>query len=379
MKRFLSVFLSLVLIFTCSSVVFAEEAEPLSAEEIAAMIDSGELKLDLVSMDDFYEKTTAVTIGDRSISPAMLNYSYITQYYSFLTTYGAYAANFGLNTSLGVSSLAGQACPMINGGTWQDYFLSAAVDSLLMNTALSRYAEENGIALTDEEKATALAGLEELEETAVANGFESGEAFLKATYGSGVTPDLLQEVSLDFALASKVYRQLDDSIVVTDDEVREQHPTIAVRHILTKAVADENGVYTDEAKEAAKARAEEIYNEWLAGEATEESFAALAEQYSEDAGSNTNGGLYDAVTKGQMVPEFDAFCFEEGRESGDTGIVYGESGAYAGYHVMYYVGEGDLENGRTTIRRERMNDMLNDLTGAYEVTYGPYISLAGLI
>ena len=45
MKRFLSVFLSLVLIFTCSSVVFAEEAEPLSAEEIAAMIDSGELKL----------------------------------------------------------------------------------------------------------------------------------------------------------------------------------------------------------------------------------------------------------------------------------------------------------------------------------------------
>lgn len=164
MKRFLSVFLSLVLIFACSSVVFAEEAEPLSAEEIAAMIDSGELKLDLVSMDDFYEKTTAVTIGDRSISPAMLNYSYITQYYSFLTTYGAYAANFGLNTSLGVSSLAGQACPMINGGTWQDYFLSAAVDSLLMNTALSRYAEENGIALTDEEKATALAGLEELEE-----------------------------------------------------------------------------------------------------------------------------------------------------------------------------------------------------------------------
>ena len=208
MKRFLSVFLSLVLIFTCSSVVFAEEAEPLSAEEIAAMIDSGELKLDLVSMDDFYEKTTAVTIGDRSISPAMLNYSYITQYYSFLTTYGAYAANFGLNTSLGVSSLAGQACPMINGGTWQDYFLSAAVDSLLMNTALSRYAEENGIALTDEEKATALAGLEELEETAVANGFESGEAFLKATYGSGVTPDLLQEVSLDFALASKKLLQM---------------------------------------------------------------------------------------------------------------------------------------------------------------------------
>lgn len=326
MKRFLSVFLSLVLILSCSSTVFAEN-EPLTAEEIAAMIDSGELTLDLVSLDDFYGKTTALTIGERSVSPALLNYSYITQYYTFLTTYGAYAANFGLNTSLGVSSLAGQACPMTSGGTWKDYFISAAVDSLLMNTALARYAEANGITLTEEERAASLAGLDNLEETASKNGFESSDAFLQATYGYGATVDLITDFSLEYTLASKAYQQLNDSITVTDDEVREQHPTIAVRHILTKAVADENGAYTDEAKEAAKAKAEEIYNEWLTGDATEESFAALAEQYSEDSGSNTNGGLYNSITPGQTVPEFDAFCFDDARTPGDTGIVYGESGA----------------------------------------------------
>ena len=146
MKRFLSVILSLLLILSCASFSFAEEAAaPLSAEEISAMIEDGTLDLNLVTLRDFYTKTTAVSIGDRSISPALLNYSYITQYYSFLTQYGAYAANFGLNTSLGVTSLMGQACPMLNGGTWMDYFLSAAIDSLLMNTALSRYAEENGV------------------------------------------------------------------------------------------------------------------------------------------------------------------------------------------------------------------------------------------
>ena len=42
-----------------------------------------------------------------------------------------------------------------------------------------------------------------------------------------------------------------------------------------------------------------------------------------------------------MVDEFDAFCFA-GHKPGDTGIVYGESGSYAGYHVMYFVGEGGL-------------------------------------
>ena len=379
MKHFLSVFLCLVLLLSCIPASFAEEDTSLTAEEISAMIDSGELDLDLVSFDDFFSKTTAVRIGDRSVSPAYLNYAYITQYYSFLTSYGAYASSFGLNTSLGISSLGGQSCPLTGGGTWRDYFLSAAIDSLLMNTALTQYAEENGITLTEEEKADALTGLDTLEETATANGFASTDAFLSATYGYGATVDLLSEFSLEFALATKAYQQLNAGIEITDDEVREQYPTIAVRHILTMGEPDENGTYTDEAKEAAKAKAEEIYHEWLSGEATEESFAALAEQYSEDGGSNTRGGLYDDVEKGQMVPEFDAFCFDESRQPGDTGIVYGESGSYAGYHVMYFVGEGNLETGRENLRIERMNTILDDLTGAYEVTYGPYIALAGLI
>ena len=118
------------------------------------------------------------------------------------------------------------------------------------------------------------------------------------------------------------------------------YATANVRHILVMAEADADGNYTDEAKAAAKARAEEILAEFESGDKTEERFAELAEKYSEDVGSNTNGGLYENVAKGQMVPEFDAFCFG-GHKPGDTGIVYGESGSYAGYHVMYFVGEGE--------------------------------------
>ncbi len=79
------------------------------------------------------------------------------------------------------------------------------------------------------------------------------------------------------------------------------YPVAQVRHILVKAEANEDGIYTDEAKATAKARAEELLAEWKAGDRTEESFAALAELHSEDTGSNTNGGLYDAAHKGQMV------------------------------------------------------------------------------
>ena len=72
----------------------------------------------------------------------------------------------------------------------------------------------------------------------------------------------------------------------------------------------------------------EILAEFNSGDKTEDSFAELANKYSEDEGSNTNGGLYENIAKGQMVQEFNDFCFAD-HKAGDTGIVYGESSSYA--------------------------------------------------
>lgn len=152
-----------------------------------------------------------------------------------------------------------------------------------------------------------------------------------------------------------------------------------VRHILVKAVADASGEYTDEAKAEAKAKAEEILAQWKSGEATEESFAALATELSEDAGSSENGGLYDTVAKGQMVEEFDEFCFE-GHKKGDTAIVYGESSSYAGYHVMYYVGEGELYSrilAKNDLLNEDMNSWFEELIAPYEAKRSFFIKLVG--
>ena len=119
------------------------------------------------------------------------------------------------------------------------------------------------------------------------------------------------------------------------------YPTANVRHILIQAEADEDGNWSDEALAAAKAEAERILAEWEAGEKTEESFAELARKYSTDPGSSENGGLYENIYKGRMVEAFNDFCFA-GHKSGDVDIVYGTNGAYAGYHVMYYVGDGEI-------------------------------------
>ena len=131
---------------------------------------------------------------------------------------------------------------------------------------------------------------------------------------------------------------------------RNDYNTVDVRHILFKvdtssldSKADDYQAKLEELKAGKKQEAENALQAWKAGDATEESFAALANKLSEDPGSNTNGGLYKQVYKGQMVSEFNDWCFDESRKAGDTGIVANDAagGSYIGYHVMYFVGTDD--------------------------------------
>ena len=114
------------------------------------------------------------------------------------------------------------------------------------------------------------------------------------------------------------------------------------RHILVSfegGTTDETTgttTYSDEEKAAAKTTAEEILNEWKSGEATEESFGELANAKSAD-GDGTTGGLYEDIYPGQMVTNFNDWCYDESRKPGDTGIVETEYG----YHVMYFVGDSE--------------------------------------
>lgn len=130
----------------------------------------------------------------------------------------------------------------------------------------------------------------------------------------------------------KVYMLLpgDEDSLPYDVKYRDEYAAKNVRHILfTKDVYGSD--------EDAEAKAQEILAQWQTGDATAQSFGALAEEYSADGGSNTNGGLYENVLKGVMVTEFNDWIFDETKQPGDTGIVKTTNG----YHVMYLDGEGN--------------------------------------
>lgn len=138
------------------------------------------------------------------------------------------------------------------------------------------------------------------------------------------------------------------TVVLFQDRSANDAPTVTVRHILIQAEVNEEGVYTDEAKAAAKARADEILNAFNQGDKSEASFAALAYLLTEDSGSRSSGGLYTVTEDSAYVEEFKNFAMGE-HQKGDTAVVYGESAAYAGYHIMFYV---DQLPARDVVARE---------------------------
>ena len=151
-------------------------------------------------------------------------------------------------------------------------------------------------------------------------------------------------------------------------------PLVNVRHMLAgfEGGTTENGTttYSDEEKAAAKEKAESWLQTWEDGDATEESFAALATENTTDPGSKDNGGLYENVYPGQMVSAFNNWCFDENRKAGDTGIV---ETSY-GYHVMYFVGQSDetyreylVKNDLTS---EDYTNWYNALVDALDMTVG---------
>lgn len=146
------------------------------------------------------------------------------------------------------------------------------------------------------------------------------------------------------------------------------YATVSFRHVLINAEdTDEDGTFSAEEIAAAEAEAQAIYDEWLAaGDTSAESFAELANTYSDDSGSNTTGGLYEDVYRNAMVEPVNDWIFADGRQEGDTGLVSYEGSNYTGTHILYFAGEADTtyaqELADNALRSEDYNTWMEGLT-----------------
>ena len=304
---------------------------------------------------DFISKLSADTVvatyGDQELTNGVLQVYYSRMVWDVVDAYSSYLSVIGLDITKPLSQQKVPEGEVLTGSeyfhyteelTWEQYFLIQALDTWRQQQTLVQMAETEEFQYPEglQEFLDALG--DSLDSQAAQNGYEDGNALVKKEMGASANVEYYKDYSEIYNKALEFYTYLYESMEPSESQVeayydanadmvgveKTTNPVIDVRHILLTPQVD-----TEESKAVCLERAEELLQQWKDGEATQESFAQLAGEHSKDPGSNTTGGLYEFVYQGDMVDAFDAWCFDESRKPGDTGIVETEYG----YHIMYFV------------------------------------------
>ena len=287
--------------------------------------------------------TVVATLGDRELTNGMLQLYYGRQLWDLVEEYGDYLSYLGLDLS---KPLSQQEFPYAEDMTWEHYFIEMAIDAWMQQQTLVLMAEAEDYKFPEglQDHLNALGAT--LDAQAVQNGLKDGNALVQKEMGANTDVEIYTQYSAIYNQAAEYYSALYESMEPSTEQVekyfdehadelyqqyyitKETNPVIDVRHILLMPEVD-----SEESRAVCLQKAEALLQQWKDGVATEESFAQLANEHSKDPGSNTNGGLYEFVYQGDMVDTFDAWCFDESRKPGDTGIV---ETSY-GFHIMYFV------------------------------------------
>lgn len=124
----------------------------------------------------------------------------------------------------------------------------------------------------------------------------------------------------------------EDSIELSVEEFyAEQHPLIEYEeyYVGIRAISIIPEIYdSPESWEKARSYAYSIYDEWVAGDATEDSLVKIMDKY----GANQGGGQLYIIEPGDFVAEIDQWCFDRERQIGDIAIIENPYG----YSICYF-------------------------------------------
>ena len=301
--------------------------------------------------------TVVATMGDQKLTSGELQAFYWMGVYDYLDYYGYYLSLRGVDLSTPLDELVYDEK---TGMTYQQMLLDQALESWRRYATLVQMSESAGFTLNAEQKAYVDGLSDRVKELAEQNNYTDLEAFIDKEFFPGCSlASYVQYNSVTYR-ALCYYESLYEGLLPTKDQVeayyteheaefkenkksKEDGDYYDVRHILVaiegEGTKDENGVtvYTEDQWEACRAKAQKMLDDFLAGEATEEAFATLAQKNSADPGSASNGGLYSKLTKNYgFIKDFENWYLEEGRKPGDTGLVKNTESSVQGYHIMYF-------------------------------------------
>lgn len=330
-------------------------------------------------------------VGNQTLTNEDLQVYYWMSVRNFVDYYGYYLESLGLSTA---EPLNKQIYDEKTGETWQQYFLKNALESWRRYASLAQMAEDSGYVLDAELQAYLDTFEQKMNKLAIEAGYADGEELVDISVSKGSSMAAYYKYVRTEYMALGYLESLSDKLKPTAEEIeayyaaneetlkqkgygKEDGYYYAVRHILIgiegESTKDENGktVYTDAQWETCRAAAQKLLDEFLAAEPTEEKFAELAKEHSEDPGSASNGGLYEGLTKNYgFIKNFEDWYIDESRKPGDTGLVQNTESSVQGYHIMYFSSSKEKwkDQVETQVLSEKTSKLLEDAETQWPMT-----------
>ena len=298
-------------------------------------------------------------------------------------------------------SLDTQPCPIDgNVNSWQQYFLQKALSAWQTQKALVLMSSQEGVPSYDPEykpdeakRAEYMTGMpatevlyqwsdsykpnslhqayldgvpEMLKTLAADSGFTDTDAMATAMAGAGAEGRNLISYTQTANLAYMYFTEMGYYFEPTAEEIEayyQQHQaelsagsgkTVNIRHILlipenAEIAADGTVTASEDDWNRCRVQAQSVVDKWKTkvnktrysqftlSSVPEARFSEFAKDYSQDAGSAPNGGLYVHLAPGQLMPELDAWCFDDARQHGD----YETIRTACGYHILFFSGANE--------------------------------------
>lgn len=301
----------------------------------------------------FAKHTTAATIGEHKLTPAMVNYFSTDAYSSFAENYSSYLSLF-FDTN---TALSQQTYNEETGESWADYFISTGLTNATSVYAIYDEAIANGFALTEDQEASIQSQLDQLNSAATIYNHSNLNAFLVAQYGSGCNEKSYTEYLRINTIAQAYASSIADGLTCTDEEIDAEYAAnadnydgVTFRYFTFNSsryteTTDSETELTDEEKQAqsdkAMADAKAAAEEMLSKITDEQSFINLSlENATEDEAetyADASATLRTDISKSSAPTALADWLFDAARVEGDTTVVE----ASTGYQVAYFVSRQD--------------------------------------
>ncbi|GMW00181.1 MAG: hypothetical protein AMXMBFR84_13190 [Candidatus Hydrogenedentota bacterium] len=224
------------------------------------------------------------------------------------------------------------------------------LDSLIDNHVLFILAQKEGFALKDDEIDSKVAETKK--------NMPAGMSFEDALKSEGLTEaDFRDMIARGGAIRAFTQAKMDE-VQVTDADIEAQYEksktageldSVNVAHILVKVDDPSEDAWT-----TAKVEIDAAHKRVTDGEA----FADVAKEVSDDPGSKDNGGAYDNVVRGVMVPEFESVAF--GTEVGKVSAPFKTQ---FGWHFLTVTAKGQVS------KEEASGKIREGLTGQKQMEH----------